>query len=366
VTSSEPPGAEEDEPRATSGYDAGFFVRSADDRFELKLGARVQGRFEAESSDPGGGLDRDNATAFSIARARLTLRGHALSPDIRFKLQADFGQGDVELKDFYVDYRATGGVVIRAGQTKRPFSRQQISSSARLEMVDRAITNGGFDAGRDIGVMVHNDYQRSPEIEWAVGVFNGRGDGAAFSGSVDPMTGEVTGDFSNVPGDVQPAVVARVGLNRGGIRGYSEPDLEGGPLRLAIAASLLAGFDGDGGDDGRVQGQVDGILKTGGLSVSAAVYVASAQDGTGFADQAYSAVGAHLQGGYMISERLEPVVRYALVAPDGSDASHEIAAGLGLYRFKHNFKWQSEVALLGPTGGIADGVAARSQLQLSF
>jgi hypothetical protein len=83
-------------------------------------------------------------------------------------------------------------VWLRAGQWKRPFSRQQIGSSGRLELTDRSITDKAFGAGRDIGLAVHNNYEKSPDLEWALGVFNGTGDGArlvpTFNGD-----GEVTG-----------------------------------------------------------------------------------------------------------------------------------------------------------------------------
>ena len=214
--------------------------------------------------------------------------------------------------------------------------------------------------------MVHNNYEKSPDIEWAAGVFNGTGDKSELSGEVDPMTGEVTGAFSNVPADIQPALVARGGYNHGGIKGYSEADLEGGPLRFGVGASVLVGLDNDGGDDSRTQAQLDAIVKQQGLSVSGAVYVATAQDDTGFFDQSYSAVGGHLQAGYVLAEIYQPALRYSIVAPDGEDALHEIAAAFSLYPFGHGFKWQSDVALLGTTDGIADAVAARTQLQLSF
>lgn len=347
-----------------SGYDGGFFIGSADDRFALEIGVRVQARFAAASVDPGGGADREGESAFSIRRGRLTLEGHAYSPAIEYKFQTDFGEGDLELVDFFVDFHASEPAVIRVGQFKRPFSRQQITSSGRLELVDRAITHSAFDIGRDIGVMVHNSYEDSPEFEWAAGLFNGTGDAATFSGTVDPMTGEVTGELSNVPEDIQPALVARAGYNHGGIKGYSEADLEGGPLRFAAAGSLLVGFDGDGGDDGRIQGQIDGIAKLQGLSLSAALYLAFAQGGGGFADQSYAAIGGHVQGGYMISEHLQPAVRYAVVAPDDLDATHELAAGFSFYRHEHKLKWQSDIALLGAS--LTDAVAFRTQLQLSF
>ena len=46
------------------------------------------------------------------------------------------------------------------------------------EAVDRAIVDKAFGNGRDVGLMLHNNYTKSPTLEWAAGVFNGTGDAA--------------------------------------------------------------------------------------------------------------------------------------------------------------------------------------------
>ncbi len=345
---------------ASVGYKKGFFITSADDKFSLVTQGRVQGRAEWLNQD---GANKDN---FSIARARLTLKGHAFSKDIKYKFQSDFGKGNVVLKDFYVDWKVGEKAIVRVGQYKRPFSRQQINSSGRLELVDRAITDKEFGGGRDIGVMVHNNYEKSPELEWAFGVFNGTGDKAAFDAAVDPATGEVDVKVSNVPDQMQPAFVARAGINRGGIKGYSEADLEGGPMRFAVGGSVLVALDNDADDESTVRAEVDGVMKQNGLSVSGAVFVATAQDGEGFADQAMDKYGAHAQAGYMLNKKHQAVARYAVVIPDadGEDPSHEITGGFSLYEFAHGFKWQTDLgARVDPDD---TRILARTQLQLSF
>ena len=51
-------------------------------------------------------------------------------------IQVDLGKGAVNLKDAYADL-VVGQVVVRLGQFKKPFSRQQLISSSRLALVDR-------------------------------------------------------------------------------------------------------------------------------------------------------------------------------------------------------------------------------------
>ena len=161
-----------------TGYDKGFFIKSDDGKFSLKIKARVQPYLAlTRSKTPAA----DWTGAFEVRRARLILEGNLHGDDLRYKIQTDFGKGNPSLKDWYADARLSGSTWVRAGQWKRPFSRQQITSSGKLELGDRAITDKGFGAGRDIGIALHNGYEDSPAIEWIVGVWNGTGDAASFA-----------------------------------------------------------------------------------------------------------------------------------------------------------------------------------------
>lgn len=390
-----PPG-----PPVLVGYDGGFFIRTPNDKFLLKIGARLQARLEYdnnethETADDGTALsatDRDYKLAFSIPRARLKLFGNAFTKNLTYLFQVDFGKGFVMLRDFYADYAFfPKALQLRVGQFKRPFSRQQITSSGNQELVDRAITDEAFGAGRDLGLMFHDDYESSPPFEWALGVFNGTGDKPTFTGkgtgtgtvdqtACDPATQtcpvvvdkvEVTdGKFFNVPTKFDPMLVARLGYNYGGIKGYSEADLEGGPARFAIAASALADFDVDNDDKSSVRGEADLLLKVYGFDLTGAVYVASAQDGKRFADQKYASVGFHGQVGYVVKNLFQPVFRYAIVNPDGKDNNtQELLGGVAFYFFKHNVKWQTDggaYLVENAAGGLTNYIV-RTQLQFAI
>lgn len=360
------------EPSSRAGYDKGFFIESESDKgsFELKINARVQDFWEFISSDDGAG-GRDNESGFQIRRARLTLEGHIYSERIGYKFQTDFGKGFVTLKDFIVDLEASDKLWFRAGQWKQPFSRQQILSSSKLEFVDRAITDKAFLAARDIGIGLHNGYEKSPDLEWAVGIFNGTGDKPGFEGVADPTTGAVTGGFTNVPAKFKPNLVARVGINHGGIKGYSEADLEGGPLRWAVGAGVWLEGDFDGNDATRQQATVDAMVKVEGLSAEAGVFFAldNSKDAMG-ADVNGQILGLNVQVGKMFGQ-LEPVARYALVKQmgdfDSKSDTHEIAVGAGWFAHSHNVKFQADV---GPRitegGGVGDEIVGRAQLSVGF
>ncbi|MBI4818922.1 MAG: hypothetical protein HY791_21805 [Deltaproteobacteria bacterium] len=364
----------DDASAALTGYDKGFFLLSHDGRFLLRSQAAIQARFEIESLDSAG--DRDAQAAFLIPRGRLLFGGHAFMPALTWQFQAAFDRGSVALKDLYLDYTVVPGWLrLRGGQWKRPFSRQFLNSGLRQEFVDRAMTHAFFGAGRDIGFGVHNgNTGHSPYFEYALAVFNGTGDVPQLGGDVvvDPSTGrgEITsGKFGNVPGVLHPVVVMRVGYIHAGIDGYSEADLEGGPLRFAVGSSGLFNFDADGDDVSGIQGEVDYALKLHGFSTTGAVYVSAAQSGPAFGDQAFRGLGFHLQAGYVIAERFQPAARYAFIARTGPDDDlQEITLGFSVYFFGHDVKWQTDGALssTGDPKGDRSDYRLRTQAQLAF
>jgi hypothetical protein len=342
-------------------YDKGFVLRSADGKFDLKIVGRVQARWELTSLDDGSDkIDH----RFSIARARLTLEGQAHGVD--YKMQTEFGKGFVFLRDFYLD-KGFGGVHLRVGQWKRPFSRQQITSSGSLQMVERASTDAFFKPGRDIGIAIHNNYEKSPELEWALGVFNGTGDKPASkcTTTVDATTMAPTTACdlpSNVPADIGPSLVARVGVNTGGIKGYSESDLEGGPLRLGAAVSYLLNLAEGESDDMVHNLQGDVIVKVEGASATAAVYMIKQKD-------VDAQIGMHAQAGYFVVPRTtELAIQFSRVPDKAEDEYvHDLLAGASWFQAGHSLKWQTSAGVRMPTvDGGENAFLVLSQAQLIF
>lgn len=336
--------AKEKKKIGVAGYDKGFFLKSSDDKYTMKINGRVQPFFVSRTAtDP---IDFRNA--FEIRRARLTLEGNIHSKSLAYKFQTDFGRGFVTLKDYYIDAEFAKDTWVRAGQWKRPFSRQQITSTGRLEITDRSITDRLFLGSRDIGVAIHNQYEKSPDFEYIVGVFNGTGDTARFTPTTDPMTGNVTGgSFSNVPGKLRPVWIARAGINRGGIKGYSEADLEGGAARFAIAANIAVEGDNDDDDASLQRAGVDYVVKANGFSTTGGAYVMSSQDGLSLTDQTLAFVGFHVQAGFMATPKVQPVARFAYVdarLENGID-EQEISVGANYYAFGHDVKLTGAVRL---------------------
>ncbi len=355
------------------GYNNGFYITDDTGNNHLNLRSLLQSRYTFTSIDSDTEGRQQNA-AFSVERARLVFSGHAHTKRMRYFLQLDAGEGVVSVKDIFFDVDISKNTLLRIGQMKRPFSRQQIGSAGNLTLVDRASTDKAFGSGRDIGFMIHNNIGFRSGIEYAVGLFNGTGDRPNFSGSgtADINTGDVSVDsgiFSNVPDVFEPTLVARIGYNTKDVNGYIEGDFVRSGFRYGVGATIFADFDADNNDASDWRAQIDWIIKSKGLSTSGGIYVASQQDGSSVVDRDVSALGAHLQASKFLSNTVAPSIRYSIIKPDGADNDeHSFTGGISVFWHQHLLKWQTDItAILAETSGNnTTDILARTQLQLFF
>lgn len=342
------------------GYDKGAFVRSPGGDFFLKANGRVQARYTLDASDMEGGYAVDG-TAFSLPRARAKLSGHAFDPRLGFELQLDVGKGFLSLKDAFLEYDILPDLALAAGQLKRPFSLQQMTSSSKLALVDRALTDDYFDAGRDVGLTLAGGSEKDG-LSYAVGVFNGSGPYKRFFGLFDAPPGSDEED-AGLPLLRTPMAAGRVAWSFGDVKMYDELDRDGGPLRAAVGASGYVRSDPYEGEHGRSTLSVDTMLKAYGLAATGALYASLAGGHTGAAAEA---VGGHVQASYTLLDRLVPVVQAGAVIPlhDAERPLYEARAGLSVLFKGHDAKWTTDVGTV--TDGIAPDVQVRTQLQLAL
>jgi hypothetical protein len=354
------------EPQVSVTYDKGLSFAAPGGKYALKISFRNQLRFESTRPTEDHG---QFASHFLIPRSRLQVEGHVFDRTTRYKLELGLGDAGsfAFLKDLYIDKQLSAPVWLRAGLWKRPFNRQELVSDFASEFNERAITATFVGGGRDLGLALHNDYERSPEgIEWAIGVFN------SFSGGEDrpklattctEQLGAITCTTpapANFPNDFGPAVVARVGWNHGGIKGYSEGDLEGGPLRYAIGASYkidlgnLAKQAEDSVAENLSHGvQVDAMVKAAGASLQVGAYLMKLPASRATNRSADAGLGAFGQLGFMIVPgRLQVAGRFA-IAPDARTIDRdqlEARGAVNLYWRGHAWKWATDVGVLKATG----------------
>lgn len=356
-------------------YDRGTILETEDGAFELKVTVRNQLR--AETTRPTEG-DAEFATRFSIPRSRLGFEGHVFGEDTRYKLEIALGDrgGFGFLRDAFIDRELATRAWARLGMWRRPFNRQEIVSDFASEFNERANTADFVGGGRDLGIGVHSELEKSADgLEWSAGLFNGFS-GAGDRGTIqttceqDPTTMEIdcsTPTPNNVPSDFGPALVARVGWNHGGIKGYSEGDLEGGPLRFAVGASYkvdLADLDGAYSH----AAQVDAMIKIEGFDLQLGGYMMK------LATANTARYGGLVQAGYFVMpKQLQVAARFAVAPTVPRREQIEIRGAANVYWQGHAFKLVTDVGVVQQTGEDATTMAtdepdvqARSMLQLVF
>lgn len=141
-------------------------------------------------------------TGFLIRRARIEA---AISFADRFRVvvEPDFGEGDAELGDGFVEADLISGLSARAGRFKTPFGLEELRSSSAIWFAERGYPSA-LAPSRDLGVMLHGAWADA-RVQAAVGVFNGLPDGQSERGEqsdakdvaarllVRPFTGPLKG-----------------------------------------------------------------------------------------------------------------------------------------------------------------------------
>jgi hypothetical protein len=371
-----------------ASYDGGVKLESDDGQYELKLQFRNQIRFESTrvlDDTMTGGASSQFQSHFYVPRTRLQAEGYVFGSANRYKLEVGLGEsGSFSfVKDVFIEKELAPTTWFRMGQWKRPFNRSEFVSDFNSIFNERSIQNELAGGGRDLGAAIHNDYEKTPEgLDYVVGVFNGFSGGSdrptiSSSCSTDPISSDVScvnGRPVDFPADFGPTLVFRADWNSAKMKGLSEGDLEGGPLRYSVGAAYkvdLANFSKHGKDswgDNTSHGvEVDANIKAHGFSLDAGFVVMKLKD----ADADW---GVFAQPGYMVvPTKVLVAARFAAITENGGDRKQlEARAALDYLFHGHTWKIASDVGFLkkteAPTTLATDkpDLQARIMMQLSI
>jgi hypothetical protein len=385
-----------------------FSIQSADGQSSFSPGLTVQLRYQYDSKDQGSGKDRVNGGFVEARRIRPTFAGTLFTEKLRYYLHMSTAPGSLELMDTYLDYRFHPQIQGRVGQWKIPFTRYRIASYKDLTFPDWAIVTRYFGADRQMGLAVHNGYEKPPRFEYEFGVFSGVHARATHGVGLTEMYGEKPTNPSDLanPGPkatVHPEVATHLAYNTPGIQTNTETDFEGG--RLRVSAGLSAAYDlrPDHYQDLTLRVAPEVLVKAFGLSASATFYLSLAKTGDGFAKQHLAFWGGLAQASYLFLKRFEVAARYALVQTSSKlldlararadgiiaaetnadakklletqyknvgkvDREQEATIGFNVYIYGKNVKWQNDASLLlhNRTDGNRKDLRFRSQMQFAF
>ena len=149
----------------------------------LILSNRIQVRYThtqvglPTATDPDLTPGEDYFGSFRIRRAKTKMEGWFYRKWLQYELQLNWPASPSALEDANLNIDVTKGdqdFMIKGGQFKVPFGRQQLTSSGNQEFVDRSIVSDRYARGRDAGVQLWG-LAFGEKLDWRVGVFNGNG-----------------------------------------------------------------------------------------------------------------------------------------------------------------------------------------------
>jgi hypothetical protein len=167
-----------------AGYDNGFFIRSSDDLFLMKVNAGMQFRYtyyntRARNRYLSPRLDRHDRSGFDVQRLRLAFGGHAYSQDLSYYIEfkADAPDGyDVVASEAYANYRIADEFQLRAGILGVVATRESTVHGLNQQSIDRSLAHTVFGFGTSVGVQFWGQLA-DKRLVYNLGVYNGLSDG---------------------------------------------------------------------------------------------------------------------------------------------------------------------------------------------
>ncbi|MCB2229774.1 OprO/OprP family phosphate-selective porin [bacterium] len=380
-----------------------FETANRDSTAVLRLQLASQLQTYWETRDNGGGTQRESGLFMRARRIRPSLTLSLPERHLLFRLHLSTAPGAIELMDLYFDARLHNSFSVRAGQFKIPFTRYRIQSFQRLTFVDWSTVTRYFGAERQMGLALHNGYERPPRYAFVFGLFSGVNARASHGTGIALLHGEKIVNISDLSGsasnsEFHPELVLHLAYNSRGIDVGSDSDPDGGPLRVSIAASAACDMDAAMYEEPSVRVAQEFLFKCRGVSLMTAGYLSFMRKYDWYRTK-LALSGFLIQTSIRVSQRVDIAARYAMVDVDDNVAlmarsraaaiiadtddpdvsaryksagkvqrEQEATIGCNYYLDGDNLKLQNDFGFLGTDRLDHDRTVfqVRSQLQLSF
>jgi len=345
----------------------GFIFTSADEKFQLSIGGRLITRYTFFDREVYSTTSPSDTSQFLLKKAQLNFAGYAYTKNLTYRLQMDLSNaGNNRMLEYaFVNYKVIDELQILAGQTKLPYSRQNLAASSNLEFVDVSLPTSAFSPGYDLGVIASGKVLG--------GVIN-------YDLGVEGGTGQTTPRVGN-----NNAFLARLQFNPLGAFAFSEGDPEFSEKPLVTVGSTyymntlrktgaatfetnnvgLAGTSGWLGSNAAVFNatekvdinsvNIDAAFKWKG-AFAQAEYFWGQGDGQ-VSDATVIAQGYYVQAGYCIlPKKLELAMRYSYLDPNRNLTNNlqtEVIGAISYYFNNHNLKLQADIGNIHRSGAVA-------------
>ena len=159
----------------SSGFDNGFFIRSADSSFVFRPFGLIHTDLRVINKGMQINSDETQSSTFLVRRLRFGFEG-TLYKKIDYDLEANIVSHSVELIFAWINFGYLPTAQIRIGQFKEPFSYEVLLPEKYLDFIERSMAATVLSPAEDIGIMVHNfGNPLGGFFEYGIGMFNGLG-----------------------------------------------------------------------------------------------------------------------------------------------------------------------------------------------
>ncbi len=197
------------------GYEPGkgFFLKSPDGQFQLRLSGYTQTWMQVEGAEheedyPGivdgqdltkAGLARHNPSTFRLRRTRLLVTGQVFH-DFGFYIEPEItgGATGMRLQQGWASYTYTPWAKVFLGQRKPRFGLEELTSARDLDFAERTVVTRALAPGQQLGATIEGNLKLAAiPVYYGVGLYNGCGRVDQCSGGIDndgnkEYTGRVT------------------------------------------------------------------------------------------------------------------------------------------------------------------------------
>lgn len=366
---------------ATSGYNNGFFISSADGNFKLNLSLLAQARFTwnyqpgeniSDNSDNGTG-DGVSTWAFENRRTQMAFSGNVVDPSWTYMARMNYGSaidpytptsGEVVLQDAWVNKDFGNGFGVKVGQFKSPFMAESLRNDGAQLTAERSTIDYIFSGGYTQGIMLNytqdmframGSYNNGPRAQngtWSTNSNNS----ISLAGRVEFKAMGSWSQFDNESSlkSDESGLVIGAAIQYYNNRGATVD----GQWNPSVTSVVYGTADGLITTTGAVDWTVDATFKSGGMNLSAAFVGSNASyDIFGVpSNESFSSYGMVVQGGYRFTDSLEAFGRWewmnvenGAASPGGdpfsaTDVNNILTFGVNVYAGT-NMKWTTQFGI---------------------
>jgi len=351
----------------------------------------MQNRIQTRYVDPYDGDPRnledleEDDDGFIFRRVRTILNGHFGNRDLTYHLQFDWG--DRFMRDIELTYTLNNQLHILLGRGKVLYNDERVTSSGRLQFVNRSIVSDLFTVDRQQGLQIYGRlFANEPlDLVYTAGIFTGKGVGTLANDGTPMLTARVQFNvlgqvMSEAQSDIaftpQPtASIAFAGMTtRSNCTTFiSEPD------SCQSLPGLIPASEAQSEQYSIDQAMIEGKFRWNGFSLMSEVHrkrVVDHSQSVGSEARKRTLTGAYFQGGLLphsvwsaVPRQLEVAARYAYIDTDdprGNDTQREISGVVSWFIDGHEHKLSVELSKLRVNDPALNVSASRNRLRLQW